>query len=353
MPTPTRRQFLIRSLAAAVAAAAVARPAVARQSASDRAVVKPQRLQPGAGVGLFSPAGATYDPTDIEIVSDAVRALGLVPYRATHLLDRYGYLAGRDRDRAADINQLFADPKIDLLLPIRGDWGCARLLPYLDYDSIRQNPKIVVGFSDLTALLLGIYAQAGLACFHGPNGFSSWREAQTASFRSVLFAGDRAPLANERPSEDGDRLMQVKFRVQTVTSGIARGRLIGGNLSVLSSLIGSPYFPDPRGAILFVEDIGEPIYRIDRMLTQLSLAGILEQLSGFVFGQCVNCGPSGGYGSLTLLEVVRDRIASLGIPAYCNAPIGHLENIVTLPIGTEVEIDSDRGRLVMLEAAVT
>lgn len=343
---PTRRQFLLRSLAALATGSAIARAPRAT------AATKPPRLQPGAGVGLFSPAGATFDPQEVAIVSDAVRALGLVPRLAPHALDRYGYLAGTDRDRAADINQLFADPNIALLLPIRGDWGSARVLPHLDYDAIRQNPKLLVGFSDLTALLLGIHARTGLVCFHGPNGYSSWREPQTASFRQVLFAGERATYANQIPAGDRDRLMQTEFRVRTITPGTARGPLFGGNLTVLASLVGTPYLPDMRGAILFVEEIGEAIYRVDRMLTQLAQAGLLAQLAGFVFGQCVNCGPGGGYGSLTLAQVLRDRLAPLGIPAYFNAELGHLENIATLPLGTTVELDATRGQIAMLEAAV-
>jgi muramoyltetrapeptide carboxypeptidase len=276
----------------------------------------------------------------------------LVPQPLPHVLDRYGYLAGRDRDRAADINQGFADPNIKALLPIRGDWGSARILPYLDYELIRQNPKIIVGFSDLTALLLGIAAQTGLVTFHGPNGFTSWKPDQTEAFRQVLFAGQAMTFENGLVPEDRDRLMQTRLRVNTITSGRARGKLYGGNLSVLSGIVGSPYLPDLTGAILFLEDIGEAIYRVDRMLTQLKLAGLLDQLAGFVFGQCTNCGPSGGYGALTLEEVLQDHIAPLGIPAWSNAAIGHMEPIQTIPLGTEVEIDADQGKIVMTEAAI-
>jgi muramoyltetrapeptide carboxypeptidase len=283
---------------------------------------------------------------------DAVRGLELVPRPAPHVLDRYGYLAGQDRDRAADINQFFADPTVAALLPIRGDWGSARILPYLDYDLIRQNPKIIVGFSDLTALLLGITAQTGLVTFHGPNGFTAWRPNQTEPFQQVLFEGQALTFENSVAPEDRDRLMQVKFRIHTITPGQARGRLYGGNLSVLSGIVGSPYLPDFNGAILFLEDVGEPIYRIDRMLTQLKLAGILDKLAGFVFGQCTNCGPSSGYGALTLEEVLQDHIAPLGIPAWANAMIGHVEPIVTVPLGVEVAIDAERGRIQMLDAAI-
>jgi muramoyltetrapeptide carboxypeptidase len=323
-----------------------------RTLASPPAILKPPRLQAGAQVSLISPAGATYRREELDIVMDAVRGLGLVPRPAPHVLERYGYLAGPDRDRAADVNQSFADPDIAALLPLRGDWGSARILPYLDYDLIRQNPKIVVGFSDLTALLLGITAQTGLVTFHGPNGLTAWKPDQTEPFRQVLFGGQTLTFANEPVAADRDRLMQVLYRVHTITPGRVQGRLYGGNLSVLSGIVGSPYLPDLTGAILFLEDVGESIYRVDRMLTQLKLAGILDQLAGFIFGQCTNCGPSGGYGNLTLEEVLRDHIGPLGIPAYSNAAIGHLEPILTLPLGVDVEMDATTGQIRMLAPAV-
>lgn len=321
-------------------------------SSASRVSLKPPPLQPGDQVGILSPAGAVFLQNELDIVVDAVRGLGLVPQLAPHVLDRYGYLAGTDRDRANDINQFFADPEIKALLPVTGGWGSSRTLPYLDYEVIRQNPKILVGFSDLTALLLGIHAQTGLVTFHGPNGLTSWRPDQTTSFRQVLFEGGLTSLTSERTPDDSDRLMQVKNRIQVITPGRAQGHLVGGNLSVLSGIVGSPYVPNLNGAILFLEDVGEDIYRMDRMITQLKLAGVFDQLAGFVFGQCTNCGPDADYGSLTLEQVLRDHIQPLGIPAWQGAAIGHLEPILTLPIGTQVEINTDSGSLRMLEPAV-
>ncbi|MGK7930475.1 MAG: LD-carboxypeptidase [Microcystaceae cyanobacterium] len=314
--------------------------------------IKPPSLTSGMGVGLISPAGATFLPEKIEVVQDAMKALGLVPYLAPHILARYGYLAGKDEERAADVNQFFADPRINLILPIRGDWGCSRILPYLDYNLIKQNPKIIIGFSDLTALLLAITAKTGLITFHGPNGLTAWRPQQTASFKDVLWQG-KAPLFQNTPHpEDSDRLMAVKNRIRTITSGKARGKIFGGNLSVFVTLVGSSYLPNLKGAILFLEDVGEDVYRIDRMLTHLKLAGIFEQISGFIWGQCTNCPANSTYGSLTLDEILRDHLVPLKIPAYSGAMIGHLEPILTFPMGIEVEMDSDKGQIRYLEAGV-
>ncbi|NJL41400.1 MAG: LD-carboxypeptidase [Leptolyngbyaceae cyanobacterium SM1_4_3] len=341
------RRFFLKTLAATAAVSAIAHPKPGLATAA-----KPARLRPGAVVGLISPASATFVREDVEIVMDAVRGLGLIPRLAPHLFDRYGYLAGQDRDRAEDVNQFFADPEVAMLLPIRGGWGCSRMLPYLDYDLIRQNRKILVGFSDITALILGVSAQSGLVTFHGPNGLSGWRTAQTDFFRRVLFDAEKVTFENFRDGEDGDRLMQTRYRLQTITPGRAQGKLVGGNLSVISGIVGSPYMPDLEGAVLFLEDIGENIYRIDRMITHLKLAGVFDRLAGLIFGQCVNCLPDESYGSLTLEEVIGGHIQPLGIPAWHGATIGHLETILTLPIGLEVAIDADRGTIEMLEAAV-
>ena len=342
-----RRQFFQIAAATSILAMPI-ETAKARSSS----LLKPARLKPGAIVGIISPASATFVKEELDIVLDAVRGLGLVPKLGIHVRDRYGYLAGTDKDRAADINQFFQNPQVAALLPIRGGWGCSRILPYLDYEVIRQNPKIIIGFSDITALILGINARTQLVTFHGPHGLTSWRKSQTDYFRRVLFAGETVTIANVKDGDDSDRLMQVKNRIQTITPGIAKGKLIGGNLSVLSGIVGSPYLPNMAGAILFLEDTGENIYRLDRLMTHLKIAGVFDKLAGFIFGQCPGCTPDADYGSLTLEEVVWGHIQPLKIPAYYGAAIGHVENIVTLPIGLDVEIDANAGIIKMLEAAV-
>lgn len=343
-----RRKFLTTSLGSLILLTSIYSTA----SAQNSSVIKPRKLKPGSGVGLISPAGATFTTEDINIVQDAVKAFGLVPYLASHILDQYGYLAGKDQDRANDVNRFFADPNIDLILPIRGGWGCARILPYLDYDLIRKNPKIITGFSDLTTLLMAIYTQSGLVTFHGPNGLTSWRTKQVNSFKQALFTDEKIIFQNQKDPDDNNRLMQVKNRIQTITTGTARGKIIGGNLSVLSAIIGSPYVPDFSGSILFIEDVGESIYRIDRMITHLKIAGILDKISGFIFGQCTNCSPNGGYASLTLEQVLNDHIEPLGIPAWIGAQIGHIEPILTFPMGVEVEINANNGTINYLESGV-
>ncbi|PSN13486.1 LD-carboxypeptidase [filamentous cyanobacterium CCT1] len=344
-----RRRQLLGGLGMASAGMALRQRSVQAQG---QATLLPPRLREGDVVGIVSPAGATFERDRLDLVIDAVKALGFVPRVAPHALARYGYLAGTDAERAADVNAMFADPAIKALLPVRGDWGSARILPYLDYATIRANPKVVIGFSDISALLLGLYAQTGLVTFHGPHGLTAWRADQVEPLRQILMEGATLTYSNPLLGADQDRLMRDQGRIQTITAGRATGPLIGGNLSVISGIVGSPYFPDTTGAILFLEDVGEPPYRIDRMLTQLKLAGVLDGLAGFVFGQCTACGPGSGYGSLTLEDILRDHIQPLGVPACAGAWIGHVEPLWTLPLGGPVTMDATTGTLQMQTPAV-
>ena len=349
----TRRGFL-HAAGAAVAAGIVlsgkTHASTMDPHASTHKTLKPPRLKHGDTVGLVNPAGITYARADLDIVAETLAALGLSWKFGNHVSDRYGYLAGADADRAADVNAMFADPGVHAVMAIRGGWGCNRILHLLDYNTIVRNPKILIGYSDITSLLLACNAKTGLVTFHGPVGVSTWNKFSVGYFKRVVMDAGEETFRN--PREQGDNLTQTKDRVHTITPGKARGILLGGNLSVLAAMIGSPYLPAWEKVILFLEDDGENIYRVDRMLTHLRLAGILDRLAGFVFGKCTDCGAGGGYGSLTLEDVFRDLISPLGIPAFSGAMIGHIENKFTVPLGIEAEIDAVEGSIRMLESAV-
>ena len=314
--------------------------------------IKPRRLREGDTVGLIEPAGFTDDAFDLDLVEDTIRAMGLKPKRAPHLIDRYGYLAGKDADRASDVNVMFADPAISAIFAVRGGWGCARILPLLDWRKIRSNPKLLIGFSDITALHLAFAAKAGFTTIHGPNASSSWGQYSWDAFRAVAFDAGTPTLTNPQGHED--RLAQRIGRVRTFGTGVARGRLLGGNLTVLAALMGTPWLPDFAGAILFIEDIGEAPYRIDRMLTQLKLGGILDKLAGVAFGQCTDCGAAGpSYGGFTVSEVLQQHLAPLGIPAFQGGQFGHVANQYSLPLGIQAELDATTGTIRLLEPAVS
>lgn len=348
-----RRDFLSAAIAAPAAAALLhVHPREARAQ-TRRAATKPARLKATDTVGLVAPANATFNSIDLDIARESLEALGLKVRVGKHLRDRHGYLAGHDRDRAADINGFFQDSSVAAVLPIRGGWGSARLLPYLDYDAIRRNPKVIVGYSDVTALLVALHARTGLITFHGANGMGRWDAYSLDYFRRVLFNAEAVTFANTPRNSDNNVLTPTQNRIRAITPGTARGTLVGGNLSVLSAIAGSPYLPQWDNAILFLEDVGEDIYRVDRMLTTLKLAGILSRIRGFVFGTCSECGPGdGGFGALTFEELWADHIAPLNVPAWSGAMIGHAMPQWTLPVGAEVEIDAAAGSIRMLEPAV-
>jgi muramoyltetrapeptide carboxypeptidase len=345
---PTRRDVI-----AGVAAMLSAPPAWAAP-ASQGVVRKPSRLRIGDTVGLIEPASASDEPFQIQLIEEAIVAMGLKPKRAAHLLDRYGYLAGADKDRAADVNAMFADKDVRAIFAVRGGWGSARLLPHLDWNVIRANPKLLTGFSDITALHMAIAAKGGFISLHGPNAGSAWGKSSWDSFREIAFDGATPTFKNPETAED--RLVQRRWRTRVLGkgNGKAQGRLLGGNLTVLSALVGTPYLPKFDGAILFLEDVDEAEYRIDRMLTQLGQAGVLKNLKGVVFGQCTDCVNKGNsYGGFTLNDVLTQHLGSLGIPAYQGAYFGHIADQFTLPVGGLAEIDADAGTLRLLEPAVS
>lgn len=311
---------------------------------------RPPRLRIGDSVGLIEPAGFSDGPFEIEAVKSTIAGMGLIPRTGPHVGSRYGYLAGTDEDRAADINAMFADKSIRAVFAVRGGWGCARLLPYLDWDVIRANPKLLVGFSDITALHLAFAAHAGFPSIHAPNAANSWQATSWESFWRLTFAGETPtflPWAVRR--DDGEPARPVT----TIRPGKARGRLLGGNLSVLAALVGTPWLPDFEGAILFLEDVNEAEYRIDRMLSQLALAGILRKLAGVVFGQCRACTIGvPDYIGFTLPQLLDHHVGSLGIPVFLGANIGHVGDQLSIPVGVQAEMDADAGSLRILEPVV-
>lgn len=312
--------------------------------------IKPTALKKGDTIGLVCPAYSAFIKEEVKIAIEGLQVLGFNVVEGKHIYDRYGNLAGKDEDRAADINEMFGNKEIDAIMAMHGGWGCARILPLLDYELIKKNPKVLIGYSDITALLLGIYSQTGLVTFHGPVGSSTWNSFTVDYFKSILMEKSATKMLN--PVKKGDNLVQTEDRIYTITSGKANGKLIGGNLTVLSHILGSKYVPDFTGAILFIEDVQEDTYRVDRMITQLKLAGILNQISGFVFGKCTDCPPSKSYGSLTLEDIFNDHIKPLKIPAFSGAMIGHIKDKFTVPVGIEATIDADLGIIQLKESAV-
>ncbi|WP_225421269.1 S66 peptidase family protein [Sphingomonas parva] len=346
---------------------------------------KPPRLRQGDVVGLVAPAMFSDGGEELEWIKANIAALGLVPRVGSYVTTRYGYLAGSDRHRADDLNRMYADKEVGAVFAVHGGWGSARILPFLDWKTIAANPKLLIGYSDITALHLAFAAKAGFATIHGPNAGNSWQPITAGSFTSLAFAAETplfrnpAPMALPSPppiepgpaaaaaaSNPGAGLppgtgepqaaVPVDPRWQTIAvrPGRAQGRLIGGNLSVLAALAGSSWLPDFSGAILVLEETGEAEYRIDRMLTQLSYAGILGKVAGIVFGQCTRCtGGAPGYTGFTVPQLLHHHFGPLGVPVFYGANIGHVANQLCIPFGVRAEIDAAAGTIQILEPAVS
>jgi muramoyltetrapeptide carboxypeptidase len=301
--------------------------------------IRPPRLQAGDRVALLAPAGpVTAERLDTAIVR--CRRLGLQPAPGAAVRRRSGYLAGPDASRAADFQAAVRDDDVAAIWAVRGGYGTMRLLASLDLEPLRRRPKPFIGFSDNTALHLALQ-RLGLVSFHGPHaGFPDFPEWTEACFRSVLMADRPAGVLPAAPSGSGAVVLR---------GGRARGRLLGGNLSLLAALCGTAYQPRCRGRILFIEDVAEPVYRIDRMLTQLQLAGVLDGAAGFALGLFTRL-PEGQAESLERL--LRSRLSPLGVPAVLGLPFGHAGLNWTLPLGVDALLDGDAATLELLEPAV-
>ncbi len=344
-----RRLIAAAPGAAALAAAALHLPA--RAAAARPPTVRPRRLQASDTIALINPSGAVYERGPYELAIESLQALGFKVREAPHLRSRRGQFAGTDAQRAGDVNAMFADPAVHGILALTGGSGGARMLPLVDYALVQRNPKFLGGFSDLTALINAVHARTGLVTFHAPVGVSEWNEFSIRHLRGTVMDAEAMLLAN--PRDKGDAIVPRGDRIATIRGGRAKGHLVGGNLTVFAALAGSGYWPALDGAVLFLEDINEYLYRIDRTLATLKLAGALDRLAGVVLGAFTNCTPGeGSYGTLTLDEIFDDYFKPLGVPVYAGASFGHIRRKFTLPVGLEVEIDADAGTLRYLQPAV-
>lgn len=315
-------------------------------------VIKPAHLEPGDTIGIIAPASPPRDPDAIDCGVAWLEQLGFRVKLAKHVRARAGFLAGTDTERAADLMQMFADPKVKAILCVRGGYGTGRLLPLVDYGLIRRNPKVFVGHSDVTALLCAIRARANLVTFHGPMLTGAFAKANLPAFTRESFL--RTIM---RPEAAGSICQGYNRRtVTTLHNGVAKGELVGGNLSVLCTLIGTPYQPVFRARILFFEDVDEPPYRIDRMLTHLLNAGLLQQVAGVAVGTNKNCNEpvvtkTKEYRQ-TLDDVLEDRLGALNVPVVIGLPFGHGAFNATIPIGGTALLDANNADLVLTEAPV-
>jgi len=344
-----RRSFLRKSGALAAMTLASASGLKAGDFPGTQAErILPRRLKKGDLIGLVTPGSSVTQ----EQLTDCITTLEEMGFRTTYddsVLSEYGYFAGRDRERADELMGMFSREDVDAIWCVRGGYGSIRILELLDYNQIREHPKVFIGYSDITALLTSIYQETGLVTFHGPVGTSDFNRFSLKSMKKVLLEPDPAykyPYKREKGSRDNP-----EFDRYTLSGGSAEGLLIGGNISVLDSMIGTRFEPDFENKIVYLEDIGEKTYRVDKMVFHLLSGTNLNKAAGIVmgvFGECnINEEPR-----LSLKEALDDLLKPLGIPVSYGLSFGHIKRMLTIPTGIRAAMDADKNRFRLLEAAV-
>jgi muramoyltetrapeptide carboxypeptidase len=306
----------------------------------------PRALRKGDTIGMIGPSGSSKDPGMADKGAAALEALGFKVVVGESCRGKYGYLASPDALRASDVGAFFRDDRVDGIVCMKGGYGTPRILDAIDYGAVAANPKVLAGYSDITGMHLAFRRYAGFPTFHTPMAVSMVDGFDGFSAASMMAALTTAsPLGRLSPPPGSPA-------PATLVGGKARGPLVGGNLSLVAALAGTPYALVPDGAILFLEDIDEEPYRIDRMLTQLRLTGVFERCAGVVLGHWTRCEPKDPDRSLTLAQVFSDVIAPARKPTITGFQAGHSTPTLSFPLGVEAVLDADTGTLEIVEAAL-
>ncbi len=315
-------------------------------------IIKPKMLKVGDAVSLIAPASNTPDPDDIQKALEICNFYGLVPKISPTLTTTPGYKSRSVEVRIDELNWAFSDKETSAVWCLRGGYGSGQILDKIDYELIKKNPKVFIGYSDITAMHLAIHQLTGLVTFHGPITLSAFTNYTESNFRKVIF--QNTPIGNlSNPTAVSG--VRNAYPIRTIVSGKAEGKLVGGNLSLITSLLGTDYEIDAKDRILFIEDVGEEPFRIDRMLNQLRLANKFEECSGIVFGRCNDCvyrnAPNSTWDT-SLGEVLDLYFGKLKKPVFYGLMIGHTSDQLTLPYGIKATMDADLGTLAINDSAV-
>ncbi len=310
--------------------------------------ILPGRLKEGDTIGLVTPGS----PVTEAQLADCISRLEELGFRITYnetVLSEYGYFAGPDRERADELMEMFGREDVDAILCVRGGYGSIRILEMLDYNLIRDNPKVFMGYSDITALNTSIFQETGLVTFHGPLGISEFNRFSLKSMQKVVMEPQniyKYPYKREkatRPNPEYDRY--------TISGGMAEGALLGGNISVLDSIIGTRFEPDFEDKLVYLEDVGEDTYRVDKMIYHLLSATNMKKAAGIILGACDECNKGEGF-TLSLRVALDDLLKPLGIPVSYGLSFGHIERIITIPNGIRAAMNADKNSFELLEPAV-
>jgi muramoyltetrapeptide carboxypeptidase len=347
-----KRRNFIRTISTAAIAASVSSSALNKKITQPlKTLLKSGRLKRGDTIALVTP-GSYITETEKEESINNLRKLGFNVVYSDKLMQKNGYFSATDKDRADDLNEMFERKDVHGIMCARGGYGCARILHYLDYNLISENPKPFIGFSDVTALHYAIYKNCSLVTFNGPVSISTFSRFSVKNFENILIKKSNKLILENSVTGNNHN----PYGITSIAEGFAQGELIGGNLTIAVSLIGTEYDIDYSGKIIFLEEFIEEPYRIDRMLTQLLQAGKLKDAAGIALGVFKLCEPNkqnpAFSGSFSLMEVLRDRLGNLGIPVVYGLSFGHVADKFTLPFGVKAELNTETNQLKLLEPGV-
>ncbi len=354
-----KRRDVFKGFAAALALSMLPRTSIGsagltREQTSSSALIHPPVLRAGDTVGLITPATYVADPDQLALAEKTLKYFKLRAKFGKNVGKRTGYFSNPVGGRLDDFHDMFRDKDVRAVFCIRGGYGSGQLLERIDYDLVRRNPKIFLGYSDITAMHLAINKLAHLVTFHGPVVVSRFSNYTQNSFRKAVF--ELQPIGELTNPKESDELRSA-HTLRAIRLGIASGQLIGGNLTLVTMLMGTPYEIETRGRLLFLEDVDEEPYSIDRMLTQLRLAGKFKEVAGVIFGECKDCRARDYKPSLSnpysLGEVLDNAFGDLKVPVMSGLTIGHTDDQLTLPLGVQATLDAGNGTLTIKESGVT
>ncbi|MDG3581563.1 S66 peptidase family protein [Galbibacter pacificus] len=351
-----RRKFIARGVQVSALTAVPMGTAISQQipetlqKAQEDTIILPKKLKKGDTVGLIAP-GYALSSDALQNAITNVKTMGFVPYHTPRIEGNFGYLSNTDEARVADLHEMFLNPDIDGIVCARGGYGCTRILNQINFEHIRQNPKVLVGFSDITALVNAIYQQTGLVTFHGPVGTTLDNEFNRSHLEDIICHANNSIALTPETYSSQTVADDATFEQYVINSGKATGKLVGGNLSLLSAMTGTEFDIDYTDKIVFIEDIDEDPYRIDRMLTQLLDSKTFKNARGIVLGVFKGCNEPKRV-SFSLREVILDRIKPLNIPSIYGFSIGHIKKHLTIPVGIEATLDTKNFNLQLLENSV-
>ena len=312
--------------------------------------LKPNFLSPGDTIGLITPSSSITEEKLKKAISN-MKMLGLKVKLGKHINAINGYLAGTDEQRLEDLHNMFADDEVNGIWCIRGGYGVGRILSKIDYRLIKKNPKILIGYSDVTALLLAVHQETGLICFHGPVASSTFSDYVVKHLKGTLMKSQMSYTIGH--AMDSDDSKDKAYHSKVIRSGKVKGKLTGGNLTLLAASIGTDFQPKFKNKLVFIEDIGEKPYRLDRMFTQILQGSDIDKAAGIMLGVFEDCEAREGDRSLSLMEMFEDRLGHLDMPIIYGLSFGHIKNHMTLPIGIEAEMDTDKRTIRLLETGVS